>query len=112
MKLFPKHLKPENRNEFPQILKEKNLCYLREAIHDYILRNNERDFVDIENLFRKKDIEIKSSDIEEMVNIMVEELRNLGWKIEIIFNRKGLIVYHPDDKVPIWGSEFEYTFEN
>ena len=111
MKLFPKDLKPENQNEFPQILKERYLSYLREEIYDYILRNNERDFVDIQNLFQKKDIEIKSLDIQEMANIMVEELQNLGWKTELIFNKKGLIVY-TGDNVPVWGSEFEYTFEN
>ena len=111
MKLFPKHLKPEKQNEFPQMLKERYLSYLREEIYDYLLRNNKEDFVDIQNLFQKKDIEIKPSDIEEMANIMVKELQNLGWKTELIFNKKGLIVYH-GDKVPKQGFEFEYTFEN
>lgn len=111
MKKFPEHLKPENRHKFPDILKERNLCYLREEVYNYILTNNERDFVDIQNLFRQKDIEIKPSDIEEMANIMVEELQNLGWKTELIFNKKGLIVY-TGDNVPIWGSEFDFTFQN
>jgi hypothetical protein len=111
MKIFPEHLKPENKDEFPDILKERYLSYLREETYNYILRNNEQDFVDIHSLFQKRDIEIKPSDIEEMAGIMVEELQNLGWKTELIFNKKGLIVYH-GDKVPIWGSEFDYTFEN
>ena len=98
MKEFPLRLNPKNKNNFPQYNYERVLAYMRKDIFEQILLGNENDYFDIEKFAREKSI--NEEDRNKMINVIIEELKVLGWNTKTSFGNTGLFIYSTDEPPP------------
>jgi hypothetical protein len=91
MDSFPQYMSVTNKLNFIEITFKNNLSLLRKEIHDHIMASNENTFYDLDNFNRSY---IKNMSItERMVNIIILELTDLGWKTFLGFGGTGLYVF-------------------
>lgn len=82
-----------NKNNFQILWKKRVEEILRENIFDFILyRKNEDEYFDLDKYIHYG----KNLVLESIKNIM-EELKNLGWKVKLSFGDTGLFVYSTED---------------
>ncbi len=95
MDQFGREIRVTNKDNFSSIKYEKNLSKLRKHIYNFVLDGNEKDFFDIDSFNRKyiKDI----NNMNNMINTIVQELNELGWKTYIGFGGTGLYIYSSDE---------------
>ena len=91
-----------NKDKFPDLLYNEHLSILRKEIGYMMLCQKESDFYDIDTFNRKYVKNMEKA--KEMVNTIVEELKELGWNTFIGFGGTGLYVYS-DKKPP--GTDYE-----
>jgi NAD-specific glutamate dehydrogenase len=92
---FPEHLKPSNKESFSDIRKTAILKILRKNIHDLVLKENENDFFDLV-IFDKQNVNDISL-TKNLVQIVIEELHNLGWKTKLSYGDTGLFIYSTEN---------------
>jgi len=96
MQSFTDDLNVINKYNLREIWKDRMLCKLRKQIYNFTIeRTREDDFFDIDTFNRRyiKDVDITN----DLVNIVVRELNDLGWKTYIGFGGTGLYIYSSDD---------------
>ena len=100
MQEFPKSLSSENTLHFSEFLKDYYLQQMRQEIYVHVLRNNQNDFFDIELFDRKYVKDIKVTD--NLIEIMITELEQLGWKTFLGYGGTGLFIYDKEKPSSAW----------
>lgn len=103
MKEFPDFINPEllkvNIEFYKNILIEDKL---RNAIYEFlILRKDENEYFDIDKFNSKIIEEIsfgKNEYILKIINKIMNELRGIGWKVQLSFGDTGLFIYSSEEK--------------
>ncbi len=89
MKFFDNNLSPDNKNSFTDFVKEYNLSKFRKYVYKYII-TQDKGGLDLIN---------KSFINDELIEIIREELKNLGWKTVIAYGETTLFIYQNDDEI-------------
>ena len=100
MQEFPKSMSSENTLHFSEFLKDYYLQQMRQEIYVHVLRNNQNDFFDIELFDRKYVKDIKVTD--NLIEIMITELEQLGWKTFLGYGGTGLFIYDKEKPSSAW----------
>jgi hypothetical protein len=98
MKEFPSHLKPANKERFPKYCYDRNLAYLRKEVFELVLLGDENSYFELDNFSRK--YKLKKGEIEQMRDIIMRELKVLGWNVKTSFGGTGLFVYSTTSPPP------------
>jgi len=105
MKEFPECLNVKNKESFGGIRYNRILCYLRRQLYEHIICNDENNYFDFEKF--RKSYSILQDDNNKMINSVVEELIELGWKCKLSFGGTGLFIYSsPNPPSNCWESDF------
>jgi|LauGreDrversion4_2_1035121.scaffolds.fasta_scaffold01314_2 hypothetical protein len=96
MNHFGERMHVLNKNNFEDFLYKENLDKMRRKIYFFMLNNqSENDFFDIEEFNRKY---VRNMDkTNKMVNEIVLELNQLGWKTHLGFGNTGLYIYSSEE---------------
>lgn len=96
MNTFPQELNISNKDSFSSLLFSENLKTLRNELYNFMIRGNETDFYDLDTFNRKyvKDI----NETHKMVDMLCQELNELGWKTYLGFGGTGLYIYSTEEK--------------
>ena len=84
-----------NKDNFENMLIEENLSLLRKEICRHMLKRNESDFYDISEFSRMYVGNI--NDTHNLINTVIIELNNLGWKTFLGFGGTGLYIYSSEE---------------
>jgi hypothetical protein len=103
MNSFPKTFTPDYDNS-QILLYELNLCRLRKKIYEFVLREKEDDFFDLEKFRNNKAKNEK--DMDKMTEVIRQELEGLGWKTKLIYGNTALAIYKGEGNAATWGTEF------
>lgn len=96
MNSFGQELHVLNKDNFEDLFKETYMMKLRKKIHLFMISNrNENDFFDIEKFNRKYIRNMNKTN--DMINEVIFELNQLGWKTHIGFGGTGLYIYSSDE---------------
>jgi len=91
MKNFPNKLKVENKENFEQYNYDRTIAYIRRDIYEFMIeRKNENVYFDFDKYQRNKKI------IETIIETIIKELLNIGWKCKISFGGTALFIYSTD----------------
>lgn len=96
MQRFGEELNIINRDNLKAVWRVKMLEKLRKHVYNFMLdRKRENDFFDLDTFNRSyiRDINVTN----DIVNQVVLELNELGWKTHIGFGGTGLYVYSSDE---------------
>lgn len=96
MNSFDNELHVLNKDNLSSIWRRRLLERLRKHIYNFMLeRRDENDFFDLDSYNRKyvKDMNVTN----DLINIVVLELKSLGWNIFIGFGGTGLYIYSSDE---------------
>ena len=96
MKQFPERLNVKNKEKFAEFNYERNKCYMRKEIYELMIKGDENDYYVIDDFARKylkNDMTIALKMIEEIMN----ELNNLGWKTKISYGGTALFIYSTNE---------------
>jgi hypothetical protein len=91
MDKFNNNLTPQNRENFKQIFLEKKEKQIREEIENWLLKNKNNDFFDLEGFYKKNNIEWENKDFDQIVDKIIDELITLGWYCKRVFRNFSLI---------------------
>lgn len=113
MNKIPEILKMNNKDNFTNLNYDRILCLLRKEIYIHVINyedtHDENDYFDIDAFCEKYDVvkftkkycdNDKTSSINKMVNSVIEELKELGWKCKLSFNDTGLFIYSTENTPP------------
>ncbi len=103
MNEFPNHLKPSNIDNFKNYLFEHNLNHLRQNLYLFLLSRDDN-FFSLES--------IRFPDREKAINIVIKELKDLGWYLAKVFGDTGLIIKSSEDDIKnsMWSSSLDLEF--
>jgi len=87
MDAFPSELIPSRIEEFNKFNMTRITGLLREEIYIFILGNT-TSYFDIGGFFKRYSDEEKG----DIISIIVDELKELGWVLALIFGDTGLII--------------------
>lgn len=105
MKEFPECLNVKNKESFRDITYNRILCYLRKQLYEHIIGNDENNYFDFDKF--RKSYSITQDDNNKMVNTVVKELTELGWKCKLSFGGTGLFIYSTENPPSnCWESDF------
>jgi hypothetical protein len=96
MNTFPEELNVVNKESFCDLLFKENLKIMRNELYNFIINGNEQDFYDLDTFNRKYIKNINKT--HEMVDILSNELKNLGWNTYLGFGGTGLYIYSTEEK--------------
>lgn len=91
MKLFPKSLHVENKNNFIKLKYGRCKCYLRRAIYEHMITYEEKDYFSLEEFNETRVKNMKMT--QRLANEIIEELKVLGWKCKRAYGQTGLFIY-------------------
>ena len=95
MNEFSNKINVKNIDNFPKLLFELNLKYLRKAITENILLGNEENYFDLEKF--KNEFKQSFDDILSMIEIINTELDILGWNTKLAYGKTALFIYSTQD---------------
>ncbi len=109
MKLFPKNLTPDSLQSFQEKRYKRNILYVRSFLYEFMIQD---DFIEnknrgIELSFLQSKFNISSKEVISILEILLEELKNLGWETKFALNNTYVFIYPPDD-IP---KMLKYTYE-
>ena len=107
MRHFPEIISPKNKKKFPEYKYNRVLCYLRRDLYEHILENNENNYFDLDQFYRKYKYKNNTDVISKMTGQIIKELQQLGWKCKLSFGDTGLFIYSSDKPPPsCWNGDF------
>ena len=104
MNKFPDNFNLENSNNFSDILKHEITCKLRKLIYRHLLHNDKDLAFDLSE-FNSKYVEDMDVTIE-LVNVIISELIERGWKCAFAYGSTWLYIYPPNDIPTSCGENF------
>lgn len=98
MKSFPTKLVPQNKNKFSDYRFNRELCYLRKKIVEYMYSGDEKGF----DLTTPIHNNTTDNDYKTINSLLIEKIRNelhsLGWETTLCYGDTLLYIY--DKKNP------------
>ena len=105
MKEFPECLNVKNKKAFENIRYSRIVCYLRKELYEHMIGNDENNYFDIDKFSSTYSVEL--DDKNKMINKIIEELSELGWKCRLSFGGTGLFIYSSENPPSsCWESDF------
>ena len=103
MNRFHEKLIPANIDKFSEFLFEHNLERLKSDIYLHLISQSD-EFFSLDNFSCKNK--------EKAVNIIITELKNLGWTVARLFGNTALIIKptKSDIENSVWGSSIDLEF--
>ena len=92
MNSFPSEINKDNKENFNNLFNNMVLCIIREDIYRLLIsRKDENEYVDLDKYYSKygKNINI--------IDDIILELNQLGWKTKLSFGDTGLFVYSTEN---------------
>ena len=104
MQTFPTTLTVDNRNNFTNMHNNRMLCILRKKIYHHIIKEDENTYFDLDTFDTRyvKDKKINS----EIIQVIISELHELGWKTKLSFGGTGLFIYSENLPKSCWDDSF------
>ena len=97
MKEFPRTLGINFKDTFENQNYERLLELTRRHLHDYILgRRDEEDYFVLYD-FCKQHMNNNIYILHDIVEVLTNELENLGWKCKLSFGNTALFIYSTED---------------
>lgn len=102
MKEFPDILNVKHKEQFNVIYINRVLCYLRKEIYEHVIREDENTYFDLEKFGRVYFENKKNREdlINKLVDDIIPEITNLGWKCKISFGGTALFIYSSENPPP------------
>lgn len=100
MKKFPEELKVENKENFGLILVDKCIKKLRQDIYSHILKGEENNYFSIDTWVIKNYKNNLSTTQSIILEQIIPELEDLGWKCKLSFGNTGLFIYSTENPPP------------
>ena len=103
MKEFPDFFSPQNKDKLIEAHRNRLKCYLRRDLYEHILSHQESDYFSLDqfNTQRSNDMNL----VKELVNEVILELQQKGWKCQLSFGGTGLFVYANEKPKNCWEDE-------
>lgn len=92
MNSFPSEINKDNKENFNNLFNNMVLCMIREDIYRLLIsRKDENEYIDLDKYYSKygKNINI--------IDTIITELNQLGWKTKLSFGDTGLFVYSTEN---------------
>ena len=92
MNSFPSEINKDNKENFNNLFNNMVLCMIREDIYRLLIsRKDENEYVDLDKYYSKygKNINI--------IDTIITELNQLGWKTKLSFGDTGLFVFSTEN---------------
>ena len=111
MKEFPNCISAKNIDKFDKLKENRNICYLRDDIYEFLLSMNsenlEREFYDFTKFFDKNSIKNR----EFYRDIIIKELKEKDWILATVFGGWGLVFGLNEESLnkSIWKSSLDFT---
>ena len=106
MKNFPSSLNVNNKENFDKLRYNRFLSYLRRDVYEHIINNEEHDYFDLEK-FDKNHYKNMEKSIQ-IVEIIVKELSELGWKCKLSYGQTALFIYSTENPPKTcWDDSFD-----
>jgi hypothetical protein len=107
MKGFPLILNVNNKDNFEKQYYDTVLCYLRKALYEHIISNDENNYFDLEKFYflyfkDKKNIQ---EILKNLSKVVIVELENIGWKCKVSFGGTALFIYSSKIPSSCWDDE-------
>ena len=97
---FPKHINVENIKDFQQINYDRVLGLFRDVIYINLLtRKEENEYIDLDT-FSRQYCNNNNCMISKLVQQVILELHELGWKTKMSFADTGLFIYSTENPPP------------
>lgn len=92
MNSFPSEINKDNKENFNNLFNNMVLCMIREDIYRLLIsRKDENEYVDLDKYYSKYG---KNTNI---IDNIITELNQLGWKTKLSFGDTGLFVYSTEN---------------
>lgn len=111
MESFDNRLKPENVENFEQYKVEHYLHFVRQEVSEFLFNNIDKSYFDFTKTFEKLQIEPSDKKIrQEIINIIISELKTLGWCIASIFGDTSIVIMTSEETMSkcLWKSSFDF----
>ena len=96
MKQFPVNLSIKNKHNFSRILFDVYIGYLRKDLYEHILSEDENTYFELDTWCRNN-LKNNKKLMDKMLQIVLVELQQRGWKCKTSFGGTGLFVYSSED---------------
>lgn len=95
MNEFPRHINVENKDKFSEYMFDHFIVLLRNDIYNHLItrNNDESNYYEMEKFTKLNKCKISISKLLEKI---IPELVNLGWKCKTSFGGTGLFIYSSD----------------
>ena len=92
MNSFPSEINKDNKENFNNLFNNMVLCMIREDIYRLLIsRKDENEYVDLDKYYSKYG---KNTNI---IDNIITELNQLGWKTKLSFGDTGLFVFSTEN---------------
>lgn len=102
MKKFPELMTPDNISFINDAKTRRKLCYIRRYIYESILSENfsipENCGINLQNIEMGHLAEPTFKIDNKLIDIIVQELKQLGWEVTLTYGGTMLFVYTKDNK--------------
>ena len=105
MNAFDRDFVPEQKEEFGKWFEHYVRGKLRENIYVHVLQNvnNNQRYFDLGEFNDKYVCDMKLT--KKITTAIMEELRELGWKVATSYGHTGLFVYDGEKPINLWPDE-------
>jgi hypothetical protein len=93
MNKFPEYLIPEKRKDFTELYERRELSFLRKKILKYLLSGDTSGF---------------SFENKKLIEKLIPELNNLGWKTKFAYGDTVLLIYENENEIPQQVKDLEF----
>jgi hypothetical protein len=100
MKEFPEKLKPKYRHLFDELAFTQQLEEWRKKVFSYIINHETRGLTLTNDNYQKID--------NKILNVIIEELSQLGWKTKLAFNGTVLFIFEQEEEI----ENFKYAISD
>lgn len=98
MKSFPTKLVPQNKNKFSEYRFNRELCYLRRKIVEYMYSGDEKGFDLTTPLHNRMNNEYTINPL--LIEKIRNELHSLGWETTLCYGNTVLYIYDKKNPPP------------
>jgi len=94
MKEFPKTLGTNNIENFNEYNYNRLKCYLRRDLYEHIISHNQDEYFSLDKFNEERVNNLETT--KKMLNELVPELEELGWKCKTSYGGTGLFIYNTE----------------
>ena len=112
MEEFSNNLKPERINEVQDEWILHILCFLRLEITEFLLQNINKEFFDFNEFYKK--FKVVKQDIKtQIMDKIIQELKEMGWYVGTIFGDTAIVIHTSEDSLKkcLWAGSFDFSIK-